>query len=64
MTIFRKRDADAFTSKVTIDLGSDGYSNDKMIKDILYNHIKNNHRLGRTTVSPDDFQFRVFEGRF
>ncbi|XP_044266423.1 basement membrane-specific heparan sulfate proteoglycan core protein isoform X17 [Tribolium madens] len=56
-----KREADAFTSKVTIDLGSDGYNNDKVIRDVLYNHIKSNHRLGGTTVLPEDFHFRVFE---
>ncbi|XP_064212839.1 basement membrane-specific heparan sulfate proteoglycan core protein [Tribolium castaneum] len=56
-----KREADAFTSKVTIDLGSDGYINDEIIKDVLYSQITNNHRLGKTTVLPEDFQFRVFE---
>jgi hypothetical protein len=57
-----KREADAFTSKVTVDLSSQDYNNNQVLKDVLYKHIESQHRLGSITVLPEDFHFRVFEG--
>jgi hypothetical protein len=56
-----KREADAFTSKVTVDLSSQDYNNNQVLKDVLYKHIESQHRLGSITVLPEDFHFRVFE---
>ncbi|KAJ3655733.1 hypothetical protein Zmor_014851 [Zophobas morio] len=56
-----KREADTFTSRVTIDLGSEGYSNKEVMESILLGHITRHHRLGRITVLPEEFNFRAFE---
>ncbi|KAF5283747.1 hypothetical protein FQR65_LT02641 [Abscondita terminalis] len=58
----QKRDADVFSSKVTMDLGSVDYYNHGRIRNHLYSHIRNYHALGPYKVTTDEFTFRKFEG--
>uniref|UniRef100_A0A1Y1MVI7 SEA domain-containing protein n=1 Tax=Photinus pyralis TaxID=7054 RepID=A0A1Y1MVI7_PHOPY len=58
----QKREADVFSSKVTMDLGTVGFYDHGRIRSHLYNHIKNYHTLGPYKVTTDEFSFREFEG--
>ncbi|KAK4879912.1 hypothetical protein RN001_008058 [Aquatica leii] len=58
----QKREADVFSSKVTMDLGSVDYYDHGRIRNHLYSHIRNYHTLGPYKVTTDEFTFRKFEG--
>lgn len=56
------READSFTAKVTVDLGTVDYYNEERIKEHLLNHIYRMQRFGSHPVSSDNFKFVRFEG--
>ncbi|KAF5298303.1 hypothetical protein FQA39_LY11787 [Lamprigera yunnana] len=58
----QKREADVFSSKVTMDLGTVDYYDHGRIRNHLYSHIRNYHSLGQYKVTTDEFTFRKFEG--
>lgn len=58
----RRRDADSFTSRITLDLGTINYYDENRIRDHLLEHIQRFQRLGSHAVAPQEFNFVRFQG--
>lgn len=52
---------DNFSCKVTLDIVTTDYEDTKTIEDLLRNHIKNNGRLGKTTVTVNGFNAQLID---
>lgn len=59
---FRRREADSFTSRITLDLGTINYYDENRIRDHLFEHIQRYQRLGSHAVAPQEFNFVRFQG--
>lgn len=51
---------DAFTSQVTVDVGST-FTDELEVRDILQQQLQY-HSLGNVQVGPEGFTFRIFQG--
>lgn len=62
LRFYRKREADVFHSKVTVDLGSMDYYNEERIRDVFVSNVQQVQKLGSHVVTLEDFNFRKFTG--
>lgn len=61
-TSFHRPTTDAFTSQVTLDIGST-FTDDVEVRDVLETQLRY-HSLGTVQVNPEGFTFRIFQGIF
>ncbi|KAL1514177.1 hypothetical protein ABEB36_003476 [Hypothenemus hampei] len=55
--------SDIFKTRVTIDLESIGWYDDPAVVNVLRDQIQDKHEIGEVVVSPDNFQYKAFEGK-
>ncbi|XP_066260113.1 basement membrane-specific heparan sulfate proteoglycan core protein isoform X1 [Euwallacea similis] len=56
-----KDKTDNFKMGVTVDLKSIGWYDSQSIENFLYQHVRDQRRIGDAIVTPDNFKFRPFE---
>ncbi|XP_032663569.1 basement membrane-specific heparan sulfate proteoglycan core protein-like isoform X7 [Odontomachus brunneus] len=52
--------SDAFTSQVTLDIGST-FTDEHKVRDVLEQQLEQYHSLGNIQVGPEGFTFRIFQ---